>query len=106
MAKPIREVSGKRMLTRHLEHLLAENGLGKDLSFPMKTATVTPTTDFDKLVKDNPWLATEVSVQKPKRLRAKQVYYLVGVSCCDIPSFPPPPPPPPPSNWLLSLTSY
>ncbi len=60
MAKAIREAFGKGVLSRQLQALTSENGVGKGLTFPVQNATVTPETDFGQLAKDNPWLATEV----------------------------------------------
>ncbi len=60
MAKAIREVTGKDLLTRYLGALSSQNEKGLALSFPSKAATVTADTDFAKLVKDHPWLETEV----------------------------------------------
>jgi hypothetical protein len=62
MAKPIREAYGKGILSRSLQALCSgENAVCKgELSFPVQTATVTPTTDFKQLAQENPWLETEV----------------------------------------------
>ena len=63
MAKAVREADGKAILASHFDVLRAdaENGtVGKTLQFPLKSATVRPDTDFSKLVKEHPWLETEV----------------------------------------------
>ena len=64
MAKAVREVDGKAILVSYFNVLRAnsENGtvVGKTLQFPLKSATVRPDTDFSKLIKEHPWLETEV----------------------------------------------
>ena len=62
MAKAIREADGKAILAKYFSVLRAdsESGVGKTLQFPLKSATVRPDTDFSKLVKEHPWLETEV----------------------------------------------
>ena len=65
MAKAVREADGKAILARYFDVLRAEteNGaIGKALQFPLKSATVRPDTDFSKLVKEQPWLKTEVFI--------------------------------------------
>ena len=64
MAKAIREAFGKGTLVKYLHVLTSENGCGKDLSFPVQTATVTEQTDFDKLAQENPWLETQVRAKR------------------------------------------
>ena len=61
MAKAIREADGKTLLAQYFEVLRTQYGLGRDVRLPVKSATVTPDTDFAKLVKGHPWLETEVS---------------------------------------------
>ena len=66
MAKAVREADGKAILANYFNVLRAdaENGtIGKTLQFPLKSATVRPDTDFSKLVKEHPWLKTEVNNQ-------------------------------------------
>jgi hypothetical protein len=63
MAKAVREADGKAILASYFNVLRAEaeNGaVGKTLQFPLKSATVRHDTDFSKLVKEHPWLETEV----------------------------------------------
>lgn len=61
MAKAIREAYGKGVLSGYLWALISEDASGgKELSFPVQTATVTPKTDFGQLAKENPWLETKV----------------------------------------------
>ena len=60
MAKAIREADGKALLAKHLQVLASENGAGEGLVLPFKSATVQPKTDFEALVKNNPWLENEV----------------------------------------------
>ena len=62
MAKAIREADGKAILAKYFSVLRAESesDVGKTLQFPMNSATVRPDTDFSKLVKEHPWLETEV----------------------------------------------
>ena len=62
MAKAISEASGKSILARHLEKLSLENCLGKDLCFPVQTATITAKTNLNQLSKDISWLETEVCI--------------------------------------------
>lgn len=64
MAKAIREADGKEILAKHFSLLRAdsESSVGKSLQFPLKSATVRPDTDFSKLVKEQPWLKTEVKL--------------------------------------------
>lgn len=61
MAKAVREAFGKKLLAQYLQGLRSdESALDKDVSFPVKTATVTAKTDYAVLAKENPWLETEV----------------------------------------------
>ena len=60
MAKAIREADGKAILTKYVKTLASENGVGKNLVLPFKSATVKPKTEFETLVKDHPWLESEV----------------------------------------------
>lgn len=62
MAKAIREFSGKQLLHKYMEGLKSENGLvtGTEIRIPFMSAPVNEATDFDMLVKDYPWLETEV----------------------------------------------
>ena len=63
MAKAIREAEGKAILAKYFNVLRAdadECAVGKTLQFPLKSATVRTDTDFSKLVKEHPWLETEV----------------------------------------------
>ena len=59
-SKAIHEAFGKNILVQYLEKLSSENCLGKELSFPVKTATVTAKTNFKKLAEDTPWLESVV----------------------------------------------
>lgn len=64
MAKAVREADGKAILANYFSVLRAdssEGAVGKTLQFPLKSATVRPDTDFSKLVKEQPWLETEVN---------------------------------------------
>ena len=63
MAKAIREAYGKEILSRYLKTLLSKDGACRELSFPVRAATVTPKTDFGQLARDNPWLEMEVGVR-------------------------------------------
>ena len=64
MAKAVREAFGKNLLARYLQGKGSDSSeLCKDLSFPVKTATVTSRTDYGVLAKENPWLETEVSFE-------------------------------------------
>ena len=62
MAKAIREADGKAVLAKYFDVLRAdsESNVGKSLQFPIMSATVRPDTDFSKLVKEHPWLETQV----------------------------------------------
>lgn len=62
MAKAVREADGKALLSKYFNVLRAdsESNVGRALQFPLKSATVRPDTDFSKLVKEHPWLETEV----------------------------------------------
>ena len=51
-AKGICEATGKDILNRHLSGVAAVQ--------PCRFAAVGPDTDWDALLKENPWLATEV----------------------------------------------
>ena len=51
-AKGIREATGKDILNRHLAGVATVQ--------PCRFAAVGPDTDWDVLLKENPWLATEV----------------------------------------------
>ena len=61
MAKAIREAFGKHILASYLKRLATESGSSKDLTFPVRSVTVTPKTDFMELARSNPWLESEVS---------------------------------------------
>lgn len=64
MAKAIREFCGKELLHKYVEKLRSEaegERQGK-LRIPFVSAPVTESTDFDLLVKGNPWLTSEVQV--------------------------------------------
>eukprot|EP00051_Salpingoeca_urceolata_P013594 m.171238 g.171238 ORF g.171238 m.171238 type:complete len:235 (-) comp17835_c1_seq6:2713-3417(-) len=60
-AKAIREVTGKLMLREQL----ARDTPGRET---IRSAAVNETTDWDKLLAANPWLATERLVAKPDQL--------------------------------------
>ena len=64
MAKAIREFCGKELLHKYVEKLRSEaegERQGK-VRIPFVSAPVTESTDFDLLVKGNPWLTSEVQV--------------------------------------------
>lgn len=64
MAKAIREFCGKELLHKYVEKLRSEaegERQGK-VRIPFVSAPVTDSTDFDLLVKGNPWLTSEVQV--------------------------------------------
>jgi ATP-citrate lyase beta-subunit len=63
----IREYHGKKMLARHLDAYL-EDKTGYD----GKIVLVDQTTDWEKLVKENPWLKSEKLVSKPDQLFGKR----------------------------------
>ena len=61
MAKAIREACGKAIVAKSLKSLLAENaGSSKGITFPVRSVTVTASTDFAELARNNPWLESEV----------------------------------------------
>ena len=65
MAKAIREFCGKELLHRYVERLKTEEEGGEkhgQMRIPFASVPVTDATDFDLLVKTDPWLNTEVSV--------------------------------------------
>ena len=78
MAKAIREADGKKLLARYLDVLRSEDGndLGTSLVVPVKCATVLPATDLATLVKDYPWLETEV--------RLHTLYNYIGLHLRDV----------------------
>ena len=61
MAKAIREADGKALLSKYFKKLTADNGVGKGLVLPFKSATVRLNTELSALVKDHLWLETEVT---------------------------------------------
>ena len=63
--KKIREYDSKRLLKEHFKRLS-----GREL--PIKSAQVTETTDFNELVKKEPWLSSERLVVKPDMLFGKR----------------------------------
>ncbi len=63
----IREYHGKKMLARHLGAYL-EDKIGYD----GKIVLVDAATDWDKLISENPWLASEKLVAKPDQLFGKR----------------------------------
>ena len=60
MAKAIREASGKEILAKYLKTLSSDGGSSKGLTFPVRSATVTPETDLAQLARNTPWLESEV----------------------------------------------
>ena len=77
-AKAIREAEGKALLARYLGVLKSENGVGKNLQFPVKTATVKPDTDFTRIPKEHPWLETEVMY----KVQQKTVFHDIVLIVC------------------------
>ena len=63
----IREYHGKKLLAKHLDTYI-EDSIGYD----GKIVLVEQDTDWDKLVKENPWLKTEKLVAKPDQLFGKR----------------------------------
>jgi ATP-citrate lyase beta-subunit len=77
----IREYDAKRMLANYLKDNLPE------IAFEFKGVLVTPETDWDVLVKENPWLTTEKLVAKPDQLfgkRGKHGLVLVNASLDEV----------------------
>src|SRR3989339_608587 len=73
--KGIREFDAKRMLARFLPEYTSS------VKYDGKIALVTPTTDFDHLAKDYPWLNSGKLVVKPDQLfgkRGKNNLLLIG----------------------------
>jgi ATP-citrate lyase beta-subunit len=62
----IREFASKSMLASHLPRYLT------DVKYQGKVALVTQGTDWNALVKENPWLANEKLVAKPDQLFGKR----------------------------------
>ncbi len=60
-AKAIREAQGKSILSRYLNGLKTdEEGVGKNLCFPVKSVTVTQSTVLSEIANENAWLEKEV----------------------------------------------
>lgn len=64
--RAIREYDAKRLLAKYLPDYL------EGFAYPGKVALVTPETNWDELVAENPWLAEERLVVKPDQLFGKR----------------------------------
>ena len=64
--RAIREYDAKRLLAKYLPTYL------EGFSYPGEVALVTPETNWDALVDENPWLAEEKLVVKPDELFSKR----------------------------------
>lgn len=64
--RAIREYDAKRLLAKYLPNYL------EGFSYPGEVALVTPETNWDALVDENPWLAEEKLVVKPDELFSKR----------------------------------
>lgn len=64
--RAIREYDAKRLLAKYLPSYL------EGFAYPGKLTLVTPETDWDELVAENPWLKEETLVVKPDQLFGKR----------------------------------